>query len=224
MRKLYGIGTGPGASDLLTVRAVNVLKSADVVFAPNNRGKNMALDTCKPYIETDRIVMIDFPMGNVNDEHYIAAMEIINSEIGEGEVGAFLNIGDSTIYSTFMNMVLLSRAEDMELELVPGIPSFVAAANVVKRNLTLKSENFLLCDEPTAEALAQVESVAILKTFKGVEKTLDLLEECGFNYVYVSNASQEEQLILKDREEIIAQQKYISLILARREELTEELE
>ncbi|NLY21265.1 MAG: precorrin-2 C(20)-methyltransferase [Tissierellia bacterium] len=224
MRKLYGIGTGPGASDLLTVRAVNVLESADMIFAPNNKGKNMALDTCKPYIKTKRIVMIDFPMGNVTEKHYIDAMELIHEEIGENQIGAFLNIGDSTIYSTFMNMVLTNLKEDMEVELVPGIPSFVGAANAVKRNLTLKGENFLLCDEPSEEILNSVESVAILKTFKEKQETLEMLENNGFNYVYVSNASQENQKVLYEKEEILSEENYISLILARREELTKELD
>ena len=49
--KLYGIGTGPGATDLLTLRAVNSIKDSSIIFAPNNRGKNMAVDTCEEFIE-----------------------------------------------------------------------------------------------------------------------------------------------------------------------------
>ncbi len=47
MKKLYGIGTGPGASDLITVRSARLIENADVIFAPNNKGKNMALDTVR---------------------------------------------------------------------------------------------------------------------------------------------------------------------------------
>ena len=65
MKKLYGIGTGPGAADLITVRSKNLIENADVIFAPNNKGKNMALDTVREYIKTENIVYLDFPMGKV---------------------------------------------------------------------------------------------------------------------------------------------------------------
>ena len=45
MKTLYGIGTGPGDPDLLTVKATRIIKKASVIFAPNNKGTNMALDT-----------------------------------------------------------------------------------------------------------------------------------------------------------------------------------
>ena len=65
MKKLYGIGTGPGAADLITVRSARLIEKADVIFAPNNKGKNMALDTVREYIKTENIVYLDFPMGKV---------------------------------------------------------------------------------------------------------------------------------------------------------------
>ena len=70
MKKLYGIGTGPGASDLITVRSARLIENADVIFAPNNKGKNMALDTVREYIKTENIIFLDFPMGKVGPEIY----------------------------------------------------------------------------------------------------------------------------------------------------------
>src|SRR5690554_3117152 len=102
MKKIYGIGTGPGAADLLTVRATNVIKEADIIFAPNNKGTNMALDTAKEYIGSKKVVLIDFPMGNVTKEDYKKAADIIFNEIPVDGSGAFLTIGDSMIYSTFI--------------------------------------------------------------------------------------------------------------------------
>ena len=105
MKRLYGIGTGPGASDLLTIRAVNAIRESQVIFTPNNKGVNMALDTAAEFIENKRVVLIDFPMGKVTKEDYKKAAEIINNEIEEGETGSFLTIGDSMIYSTFIYII-----------------------------------------------------------------------------------------------------------------------
>ncbi len=40
MKRLYGIGTGPGDKELLTIKAIKKIQGAGVVFAPNNKGKH----------------------------------------------------------------------------------------------------------------------------------------------------------------------------------------
>jgi len=216
MKKLYGIGTGPGAADLLTLRAVNVIKDAKVIFAPNNKGKNMALDTVEEYIGDKKVVLIDFPMGSVEAEDYINAANIIYEEIPEGDYGAFLTIGDSMIYSTFIYIMDLLTDKDIEIEVVPGIPSFVAAAAASKVPLTVKGDKFLLIDEFDNSLLDKADSFALLKTLGAKEDTLDELERNDFSYKYVKRVSLENEEILENKEEIIQDRDYISLILGRR--------
>ena len=216
MKKLYGIGTGPGAADLLTLRAVNVIKDAKVIFAPNNKGKNMALDTVEEYIGDKKVVLIDFPMGSVEAEDYINAANIIHEEIPEGEYGAFLTIGDSMIYSTFIYIMDLLTDKDIKIEVVPGIPSFVAAAAASKVPLTVKGDKFLLIDEFDNSLLDKADSFALLKTLGAKEDTLDELERNDFSYKYVKRVSLENEEILENKEEIIQDRDYISLILGRR--------
>lgn len=216
MKKLYGIGTGPGAADLLTLRAVNVIKDAKVIFAPNNKGKNMALDTVEEYIGDKKVVLIDFPMGSVEAEDYINAANIIHEEIPEGEYGAFLTIGDSMIYSTFIYIMDLLTDKDIEIEVVPGIPSFVAAAAASKVPLTVKGDKFLLIDESDNSLLDKADSFALLKTLGAKEDTLDELERNDFSYKYIKRVSLENEEILENKEEIIQDRDYISLILGRR--------
>lgn len=218
MKKLYGIGTGPGAADLLTIRAANVIKEASVIFAPNNKGLNMALDTAKEYIGDKRVVLIDFPMGDVTGEDYKKAAEIIFNEIHDGEFGAFLTIGDSMIYSTFIYIMNELEKKEIEIEVVPGIPSFVAAACASKEPLTVKGDTFLLCDDFNDELIGNVSSVAVLKTFKQKEVLLNSLEEREYSYTYIKRASLDNQEILKSKEDILKDKDYISLILGRKEE------
>jgi precorrin-2/cobalt-factor-2 C20-methyltransferase len=216
MKKLYGIGTGPGAADLLTLRAVNVIKDAKVIFAPNNKGKNMALDTVEEYIGDKKVVLIDFPMGSVEAQDYTNAANIIYEEIPEGEYGAFLTIGDSMIYSTFIYIMDLLTDKDIKIEVVPGIPSFVAAAAASKVPLTVKGDKFLLIDEFDNSLLDKADSFALLKTLEAKEDTLDELERNDFSYKYVKRVSLENEEILENKEEIIQDRDYISLILGRR--------
>lgn len=85
MKKIYAVGTGPGAADLLTVRAVKTLENCDIVFAPYNKGINMALDTAKEHIGDKEIVLLDFPMGRVQREDYRKAAEIVFGKIQESD-------------------------------------------------------------------------------------------------------------------------------------------
>ena len=216
MKKLYGIGTGPGATDLLTLRAASLIKSASVIFAPNNKGLNMALDTAKEFIGDKRVVLIDFPMGNVTLKDYKRAAEIIYDEIPKDGYGTFLTIGDSMIYSTFIYIMNQLDIKDIQVEVVPGIPSFVAAACESKIPLTVKGDLFLLCDELNESLLDSVDSIAILKTYKEKRELLEKLEQNNFKYSYIKRASLEEQEILIDREDILKDKEYISLILGRK--------
>ena len=62
---LYGVGVGPGAPDLLTLRAVRVLGEVDVILAaasPRN-DFSAALDTARPHLRADvRVLRLEFPM------------------------------------------------------------------------------------------------------------------------------------------------------------------
>lgn len=89
MKKFYGVGTGPGDKEYLTLKAVRIMEAGDVIFAPNNKGKNMALDTAEDFIKDKKLVFIDFPMGKVTEEIYKEAAEKIEEEIPDGGTGVF---------------------------------------------------------------------------------------------------------------------------------------
>ncbi|EGS31018.1 MAG: precorrin-2 C(20)-methyltransferase [Peptoniphilus sp. oral taxon 375] len=219
MKKLYGIGTGPGDPELLTVKAVRLIESADVIFAPNNKGRNMALDSAQPYIKDQKIVLLDFPMGKTTRQTYIEAMDKIEENLKDGQTGVFLTIGDSMIYSTFMNMINAEEHAHLQVECVPGIPAFLAGANAILKNVVEKGERFLLVDDAEKMNLEDVDSVAILKTSKNLEATLDKLEEHHFDYYYIKHVSFDQEVVLTQRQDILKEKTYMSLLLARKSKI-----
>ena len=63
--RLYALGIGPGASDLLTVRAARILGKLDVLYAPAARkgGDSLALSIVREYLgEQTEIRCTHFPM------------------------------------------------------------------------------------------------------------------------------------------------------------------
>lgn len=218
MKKLYAIGTGPGDKELLTLKAVKAMEKSSVIFAPNNNGKNMALDTAKDFITDKKIVLIDFPMGEVKRKDYKEAAEIILKKIPDDGKGAFLTIGDPMIYSTFIYIMEELGKDKIETEVINGIPSFLAAAGSMKIPLTLKGDRFMLCDELDEDTLEKYDSMAILKTLRSKENILNTLEKNNFQYSYIKKVSFNEEKIINNKEEILNDKNYMSLILARKKE------
>lgn len=218
MKKLYGVGTGPGDKELLTLKAAKVIEGAKIIFAPNNKGKNMALDTVEDYIHDKKVVLLDFPMGEVKIDAYTKAAETIYKQIPNGEYGAFLTIGDPMIYSTFIYIMEELEKIDVEVKIVSGIPSFIAGAAKAKIPITIKEDRFLLCDEFQEEMLDSVDSICVLKTLKNKEAILDSFEKKNFIYKYIKRCTLEDEKVLIDRETIVKNKDYISLIIGRHKE------
>src|ERR687884_2294249 len=134
--KLFCIGCGPGDPDLLTVRAADLIKNADMVFAPTAReGKSsIALSVVEKYISKfAKTVSLVFPM--VKDKESLKdywkrnANEIANA-VRSGKKVVYLTVGDPALYSTwiYVHRELRMSHKDVEIEIVPGIASVFAIA------------------------------------------------------------------------------------------------
>ena len=50
MRKIYGIGVGPGDKELITLKGYNIIRSCDYVFLPSSKGDSLAGKIVSDYI------------------------------------------------------------------------------------------------------------------------------------------------------------------------------
>ena len=85
MAKFYGIGTGPGDSSLLTIKAVETLQNLDTLYTPEAKkgGESLALSIVSKYLPDGlEIKSRHFPM-NFNDAENILAWNQIADEIVE---------------------------------------------------------------------------------------------------------------------------------------------
>ncbi|MBM7854894.1 precorrin-2/cobalt-factor-2 C20-methyltransferase [Desulfohalotomaculum tongense] len=227
---LYGVGVGPGDPELLTVKAVNVIKQADVILAPKTEKKDgsAALSIAKPYIdESTQILELVFPMV-YNREKLLDAWEnnkkIINQLLDEGKKVVFLTLGDPMLYSTFIYIQRLLEGCGHSIKVVPGVTSFSAIGG--RLNYPLAEGNDILCVVPATidekkleEVMSTSNNLVLLKVYKNYKQVVNKLKQLGLikNAVMVSKCGLEGEKIVTDLEKDGEQKvNYLSTILVRR--------
>lgn len=217
MKKIDGIGVGPGNGEYITVKGYNLIKQADVVFIPKSSTESFAGNIAKDYLEGKKVIELDFPMDGSGRGKYVRAAGVIDNELKDGEHGVFLTLGDPMVYSTFCYLMEELTKLGVLVEAIPGVTSFCTAANRVKMPIALKGESFYLCDGNIDEkVLRSADTVCILKTYKNKENILTILERHRFEYVYVKRCTREDEQVLSERDAIIKDTDYMSLIIGRR--------
>jgi precorrin-4/cobalt-precorrin-4 C11-methyltransferase len=127
--KVYFIGAGPGAADLITVRGADILSRAQLVMYAGSLVSEAMLSHCRanPLIVNTAKLNLDEQV-----EHYLLAKEK-NWNV------ARLHSGDPSIYGATAEQMRRLRELEIGYEVVPGVPSFASAAAVLNTELTKPS-------------------------------------------------------------------------------------
>ncbi|MBC7959136.1 MAG: precorrin-2 C(20)-methyltransferase [Vallitaleaceae bacterium] len=230
MAKFYGIGVGPGDQDLLTLKAVKVLNLIDVLLIPNTKKEKLGVAEIivsahlKDSIER---VYIDFPM--VSDERVFEeagnhAAKVIEPLIASGKNVGFVTLGDASVYSTY-GYIVKALSQEVEIETIPGITSFCAAAALANRPLVEKDEILTIIpmnatDEQIDRALAVSDAFVFMKIYKREERVLNHLKKHGLEKdgILAQRCGFKDASIHKDlAESLIANEDYLTLVLSRKE-------
>jgi precorrin-2/cobalt-factor-2 C20-methyltransferase len=197
--RLYGLGVGPGDPELLTLKALRLLRAVPVVAypAPEN-GDSFARSIVAAWIEGhQREIAIRFPMrpGPPPSAIYDGAAASLAAELDAGHDVALLCQGDPLFYGSFVN-VFTRLAGRYRIEIVPGVSSLTACAAaaaipLVSRDDTLAVIPATLEEDQIAARLADSDSVAIVKLGRHVSKVCRVLDRLGLleGAVYIEHAT-----------------------------------
>jgi precorrin-2 C(20)-methyltransferase len=228
--KLFAIGVGPGAPDLLTLRAAEILRRVPVIFSPLSvmGTTSRALEVVRGVLDSARqqVVELTFPMQKEQDElegeWEEAAGEIVDQLRRHGE-GAFITIGDVSLYSTFIYVqrLLEARHPDLVIEMVPGIPSFSAMTALMGMPYGQGDDRIAILPatfgpERIAAVLRDFETVILMKVNRVLDEVLDTLERLGLteHATFVTKCGMPDQQVVYDVRTLRGQRpSYFSILL-----------
>lgn len=205
--QFIGIGVGPGAPDLLTIRAVHHLEKLDILVVPAGKknGMSEAYQIVASYLpSTVEIQSRHFPM-IADQNEMMAAIAVIAKEIEAlvqtGKKVGFVTLGDPMLYSTYIYL-LKCMENNIETLTIPGISSYSAMASGLNRPLA-EGDAPLLIYPCTGDLVAlenaidQYDSLVLMKVYKSFDAVRNLLiEKKILPYaVAVSNYGKDNQVI-----------------------------
>lgn len=119
------VGGGPGAADLLTLRAANRLAAAEVVIWASSLVPEEVLDLASPGAV-------------VHDSAGMTLEDVTAVYTGAGDAPVVrLHSGDLSLYSAVQEQIDWCVANDRRFEIVPGVGSLAAASALIGRELTV---------------------------------------------------------------------------------------
>ncbi len=150
MPELICVGCGPGDPELLTVKAVNSIKNADVIMCPTSKeGKpSMALSVVSSIVaeaNKQEIVNLVFPMTKdkeILENTWKKNARILADSVISGKKVVYLTVGDPYLYSTwiYLHREITKEHPEIKITVIPGIVSMFTFASKVGISLAEGAE------------------------------------------------------------------------------------
>ena len=238
---LYGIGTGPGDPELMTLKAVNKLKTVDMIALPISdktltqpKVKRLRLE--EEYIQNSTAFQIAYqnvpemlekevlllPMPMMKDKERLKkihneAAAVVAEKLMEGKNIGFLTLGDPTIYSTYLYIHNRIVEKGLTAEIINGIPSFCAAA--AKLNTGLVENKDMLHVFPASYGVEELEKYPgtkiLMKSGKKLSEVKEVLIKTRQKAMMVENCGMSGEKVYTELSQIPEEGSYYSLIVVK---------
>ena len=220
---LYGIGVGPGDPELLSLKAVRLLREADIIGVPDKgAGEKTALNIVKDYVDPEKVRCFPTPM--IRDKaalqaNYAQQADKICEYLDQGKQVVFITLGDPTVYSTYyyVHEIVLNRG--YQAVLVPGVPSFCAVAARLGTSLCERSDRLLIVPASSSveDALQVKANKVFMKAGSSILELKQQLKDAGMleNAFAVENCGMENEHIWQKFSDMEEPSGYFSIVVVK---------
>ena len=210
MAKFYSVGVGAGDGSYITLGALRALEQADIIAVPVKKygEKSTALEIIRKEFDTDKkeISELEFRMSGdtkIREESRRNSSEKIISALKDGKDVAMVTLGDVSVYSTCTYVHNAVKNAGFELEIIPGITSFCAAADKAQISLCEGNESVAIIPSLKSNLLekyiADFDTVVIMKSSNDTDVIYDILKKYRLenNAIVSSCIGMENEIIEK---------------------------
>ena len=230
--KLIGASLGPGDPDLITRRAWAALQSNARWIYPVKKAEEISyalsiVERGGLPVPADAVELV-FPMtrdGEALAKAWIRAARQTVDLLAEGRDVVFLVEGDASTFATFGHLARVVRelAPSIEVETIPGVSSFTAAAATT--GLPLAEEDETLAVIPTAYGIGVIEhmldefdTLILLKVKPLLDEVIELLDRRGLiaTSCFIEKVGSPEERVINDLASLKGETvNYLSLLIVR---------
>ena len=230
--KLIGASLGPGDPELITRRSWAVLQSGARWIYPVKKAEEASY--ALSIVERGGIprpadaVELVFPMTRdpeILTKAWVRAAEQTVALLAEGRDLVFLVEGDASTFATFGHLARVARelAPEIEVETIPGVSSFAAAAATT--GMPLAEEDETLAIIPAAygtgvidHMLDEFDTLILLKVKPLLDEVLDLLERRDLlaTSCFIEKVGSPDERVVRDLASLKGEKvNYLSLLLVQ---------
>jgi precorrin-2/cobalt-factor-2 C20-methyltransferase len=208
----------------MTLKAIRLIRENRVIALPGKEPKETVAykiaAAVAPELADKELVPVYMPMvkdrARLEEEHRKGA-RLLEQYLEQGRNVVYLTLGDPTIYCTFSYLQHVLEADGYTVELVPGVPSFCAAAARLGLPLAEWDEplHVLPAVHKTEDELSQSGTYVLMKSASHMAEVKALLRRSGRDVSAVENCSMATEKVYRSVDEIPDDAGYFSLIVAK---------
>lgn len=222
--KIYGIGVGPGDPELMTLKAVKLIKEADIIAVPGKEAKQSVAykiaTGAVPEIVQKELLPVPMPMTKDREvlaEAHRKGSDMLEKQLDQGKTVAFLTLGDPTVYCTFSYLQHHLETDGYKVELVPGISSIMACAAKLGIPLAEWDEPVHIIPGTLTEDIMPDSkgTYVLMKSASRMKDVKDDLRISGRNVQAILNCGMENERICRNLDEIPDDAGYFALVIAK---------
>lgn len=221
---LYSVGVGPGDPELMTLKAVKIIRNCQVLVLPaESKEKCVAYQIVRraiPEIEDKTTVCLVMPMTKDKDrleKSHREGTQKVAEVLDAGKDAAFLTLGDPTVYATSMYIHQRIAGMGYRTSIVSGVPSFCAAAAKLGVSLGEKQEQIhIIPASYDVEAAIQLPGTKILMK---AGKKMPVVRQCVKEHhgwaAMVENCGMAEEHLWINVEDMPEHPGYYTLVIVK---------
>ena len=230
--KLIGASLGPGDPELITRRSWAVLQSGARWIYPVKKAEEVSyalsiVERSGLPIPTDAVELV-FPMtrdAELLTKAWVRAAEQTVALLAEDRDLVFLVEGDASTFATFGHLARVARelAPEIQVETIPGVSSFAAAAATT--GMPLAEEDETLAIIPAAygtgvidHMLDEFDTLILLKVKPLLDEVLELLERRDLleTSCFIEKVGSPDERVVRDLASLKGEKvNYLSLLLVQ---------